>query len=376
MSFLSILVSVISFYLIQNNLRRTNSPHVIAVVVGFLILLLAFALCVYKFPATFSTTFANQQAVRYRVNWSKPPRQARLFDRKIRVAIADRYNYTGFDRISDAEDPTRDGLRVLNRSTNTSTPIVLALGDSHMNMVIPRFQRLWEFATNYSHPFPTVYLRGRNDEPPLACSPNHTLDVALIKQLKPKIVFYNADWNQFLRGRGSGPKGATPICCAANDSGACANQSRDDVVDLLTRFEAELKELRALGIQVFVNTINPFNSAYSPSAMLRRGVHEPLPAPVSRLAFRKKYKDTIGLLEKAMANANATLIDLSDNMCYNDLCQVVSMREGEPVMWDTHHIRPFFARNYLTSIDAVVAAALDCPEPFLCRGGCGPCVLE
>ncbi|RHY47045.1 hypothetical protein DYB34_011075, partial [Aphanomyces astaci] len=80
-----------------------------------------------------------------------------------------------------------------------------------------------------------------------------------------------------------------------------------------------------------------------------------------RSVFRQTFASVISILERAVANAQATLVDFSDNQCYQDLCQVVSMAEGEPVYKDKDHMRPYYARNYLSTIDVVVEAAMLLP---------------
>ncbi|ETV65409.1 hypothetical protein H257_17870 [Aphanomyces astaci] len=66
----------------------------------------------------------------------------------------------------------------------------------------------------------------------------------------------------------------------------------------------------------------------------------------------------VDLIEDATKAANATIIDFADNQCFQDVCEVVSMKEGEPVLKDSNHIRSYFARNYLTVLDQVVTAAM------------------
>ncbi|RHZ26500.1 hypothetical protein DYB37_011015 [Aphanomyces astaci] len=80
--------------------------------------------------------------------------------------------------------------------------------------------------------------------------------------------------------------------------------------------------------------------------------------PVSLAAFRQQHKVMVDLIEDATKAANATIIDFADNQCFQDVCEVVSMKEGEPVLKDSNHIRSYFARNYLTVLDQVVTAAM------------------
>ncbi|KAF0700504.1 Aste57867_8965 [Aphanomyces stellatus] len=364
MAMASLLLSVATLHCLENHLRRRKSPFVVPTLSGCMVVLLVVGVLVFKFPDTFSTPSRLVQAattiksdVDDEHNWSQPPRRSEPTVAKIRAASSERgdtfgFNFTGWTQIS--EDPIEHSLKVLNQ--NGTGPAVFAMGDSHISMTAPRFVRLFEIAQQQNKSFPVVYLRGRSAQLPMTCTDAHDTDMAFIKKTKPKVVFYNGNWIQFLRGEGTGPKAENPKCCHF-DYTPCPEQSKEDVIELVNRFQAEMTDLVASGIKVFAATVNPEGDEFDGFKMLN-GDSVGAVAPVSRSAFRKKYEFTISLIEKAIKAANATLIDFSDNQCMNDVCEVVSTREGEPVFVDRNHIRPYFARNYLTSIDPIIQAAL------------------
>ncbi|KAF0709906.1 hypothetical protein AaE_012735, partial [Aphanomyces astaci] len=81
------------------------------------------------------------------------------------------------------------------------------------------------------------------------------------------------------------------------------------------KFQQDMTKLTGLGIKVFVATINVEGEQFNPYHMLS-GNDVGDVSPVSKAAFRLKHKWLLGLIEKATAAANATLIDYSDNYCF------------------------------------------------------------
>jgi hypothetical protein len=73
--------------------------------------------------------------------------------------------------------------------------------------------------------------------------------------------------------------------------------------------------------------------------------------PVRLSTFRNKHDKLLSKIESAVKDACATLMDYSDNQCWEDVCEPIAMREGEPIMIDTDHFLPFMALNYLSVID-------------------------
>lgn len=54
-----------------------------------------------------------------------------------------------------------------------------------------------------------------------------------------------------------------------------------------------------------------------------------------------------------MRNANVDLIDLADNLCFEDLCEVTSPL-GYGIYSDPHHYFKFYVRHWLSVVDHVV----------------------
>jgi hypothetical protein len=228
-------------------------------------------------------------------------------------------------------------------------------------MLIPRFTKLFEDAKKEQKPFPMVIYRTRNGYPPLSCkSDAHPGNIAVLKSMKPKSVLYSSNWPQFIRpGNNSGNNGPNPRCCTAAYRDDCSEyQTWEDADLLLAKFHDEVKGLVSDGIKVFVATINPEGAEFDPSRMID-GNTVKLATPVRLSTFRKKHEKLLSKFEKAVTSANATLIDFSDNQCWEDICEPVTMREGEPIMFDDDHIRPWIARNYLSVLDQVVKAAIE-----------------
>ncbi|KAH9080699.1 hypothetical protein Ae201684P_012840 [Aphanomyces euteiches] len=79
--------------------------------------------------------------------------------------------------------------------------------------------------------------------------------------------------------------------------------------------------------------------------------------PVFKSKFREEHQELFGLIEAAVAGANATLIDFSDNYCWEDVCQVLDHR-GRPIMKDTNHVTSTYAYEYLSVADQIIDAAM------------------
>ncbi|RHZ28909.1 hypothetical protein DYB37_011586 [Aphanomyces astaci] len=109
-------------------------------------------------------------------------------------------------------------------------------------------------------------------------------------------------------------------------------------------FQAELAALVQSGKKVLVATVNPEGPEFSGRNMANGNAVGTV-TPIKRSVFRQTFASVISILERAVANAQATLVDFSDNQCYQDLCQVVSMAEGVPVYKDKYHMRPYYLVN-------------------------------
>ncbi|KAF0717379.1 Aste57867_2326 [Aphanomyces stellatus] len=365
---LSIGCSLATLHLVENQLRRRKAPSLVLVLFLLMAGLTSLGVYVYRQPEAFSPMSQAIAAAKHRLpdldvsdkkdvvlNWSKPPREAEITPAKI-LAADDYFDFSGFEQLETGQTDLMP--KALNLDSASGRTVVV-LGDSHANMLAPRFKRLFEVAKANGAPFPIVYFRARSNTPSLSCTgQDHASDIAFVEKIKPDVVFINSNWIQFLRGDGDGLVAkADPPCCRSGYADPCLFQSMADVRELVRRLQGNMAAFAAVGTKVFCATVNPEGDAFNFRNMLNGGQVAAI-EPVRRSTFRNKHDRIISLVEQAIASANATLIDLSDNQCHDDLCQVVSMREGEPVMWDANHFRPYYARNYLTSLDSIVQAAL------------------
>ncbi len=83
------------------------------------------------------------------------------------------------------------------------------------------------------------------------------------------------------------------------------------------------------------------------------GVVEQNLQPFKYSDFRKKFKYVIDAYETALSNANIKMIDLADNLCWDDLCHVLSPK-GYTAFIDRDHMGKFYSRHWLTSVDHLV----------------------
>ncbi|RHY21203.1 hypothetical protein DYB32_009872, partial [Aphanomyces invadans] len=263
----------------------------------------------------------------------------------------------GFESVPEGSPYGHDDhAKVLNPGQAT---VIVGLGDSHLDQIKPRFYKLFQDARAAGNPFPTMVFKTHDGTPALSCIPAfHPFNMNMIKTIMPKVVFHSMNWPQFLRpgGADTDPLHENPRCCVPGYVDKCEYQSPNDVVEILRVFQEQMTQLRGLGIHVFVATTNPEGPSFDPNNM-KQGSRVGDVRPISRSAFRLAHKDLLDKVESAIAASGATLIDYSDNQCWHDVCEVVNPK-GEPIMKDSNHFRPGFAREYLSVVDQVVAAAL------------------
>lgn len=54
-----------------------------------------------------------------------------------------------------------------------------------------------------------------------------------------------------------------------------------------------------------------------------------------------------------MKKINVNVIDLADNLCYEDNCEVLSPL-GYSIYTDDHHYAKFYSRHWLSAVDHLV----------------------
>ncbi|RQM21494.1 hypothetical protein B5M09_010116 [Aphanomyces astaci] len=290
-------------------------------------------------------------------NSSRGPRVQQPTYVKLAQAAGDWNPDVGFEWVPEGSPFGRDDhAKILNPDQFT---LIVGLGDSHLDQVKPRFNKLFEDAKVEGKPFPTMVFKTHDGTPALSCASSwHPFNMNMIKAMMPKVVLHSMNWPQFLRpgGADSDPLHADALrCCIPGYVDSCDYQSPKDVVELLRIFQAQMTELTALGIKVFAATTNPEGPSFDPNHM-KHGSGVGDVRPVIRSAFRQAHRDLLDKVEAAIVASGATLIDYSDNQCWHDVCEVVD-QQGDPIMKDSNHFRPGFARNYLSVLDQVIAAA-------------------
>ncbi len=96
------------------------------------------------------------------------------------------------------------------------------------------------------------------------------------------------------------------------------------------------------------------NIQYSPFHMVdNSGVIQENLKPFKYSDFRANFKPIIEKFETALSNANVRMIDLADNLCWEDLCHVVSSK-GYAAMIDPDHYGRFYARHWPTVLDEMI----------------------
>ncbi|KAF0694597.1 Aste57867_14540 [Aphanomyces stellatus] len=174
MALFAVALSVATYFVVENNLRRRKSPIVTLVLFGCMLAIVGVGAGAYAFPDVFSIPMRRIAAFSHRQeaflnanmellsadekdNWSKPPRLAEPTVEGIYAALdwswSNWFNYTGFTHLSEKED--KSVWHVLNQ--RGTGPVVAALGDSHLTMLAPRFKHLHDVATAANQLFPTMY---------------------------------------------------------------------------------------------------------------------------------------------------------------------------------------------------------------------------
>ncbi|KAF0691532.1 Aste57867_17273 [Aphanomyces stellatus] len=294
----------------------------------------------------------NDDATDEAPNTSRYPRIEEPTVSKINQAVGDWAPDYRVENIPAGSD-TWGATQVMNPGhVNT----IFAWGDSHTNMVKPRF---FKGLMNHQDPakFPTIYFRSFDGSAMLPCDENYNDMLSAIKKLQPKVLLHSLNWQRYLRPEAQdSDEFTTPPKCCSKEYSVCKHQRPKDVVAILNQFQKDMAELTSLGIRVFIATMNPEDNQFDPKHMLS-GDEVGDVRPVLKSAYREAHKELVGLVEAAIHGANATLLDYSDNYCWEDVCQVVDMY-GNPIMKDNNHLRANFAFKYLSVIDHVVAAAM------------------
>jgi hypothetical protein len=93
---------------------------------------------------------------------------------------------------------------------------------------------------------------------------------------------------------------------------------------------------------------------YNPAAMSDiNGIIEQNINPVKLSDFKNKFKVLIDKFEPVLRKMNINVIDLSDNLCWEDICEVTSPA-GYAIFVDDNHFGKFYSRHWISAVDYLV----------------------
>ncbi|EQC28295.1 hypothetical protein SDRG_13975 [Saprolegnia diclina VS20] len=380
MLLLSLVLSIATYEDLEGRLRRHRAKWVTPLLVVGMFAVAVVAGCAYKNPASFSATeieIANAPLPPIidttALNATTVPR-AMTTVLQTKQAMADgNWNVRTTSCAPDAKyitaatspvpfpfkDPVNPGYpercEVINPGHEADGTLVV-LGDSHADMSVPRFMRLFDDAVASKTPFPTIVLKDRWGRAMLPCRPEFAQNMHMLAALKPQAVLLVVHWIQFINpGAPLDRPYAHPPKCCLYEFVACNEQNADDVHHLFASLEAELHKLSRLGIKVFVVDQSPEYPQMVPDTWVS-GSTVKVPARISRSAFRKEKAWFLDPLHAAVKAANATLLDYADNYSDGDTL-LLADSTGYPTMCGGNHLNARTSRTRLTILDQVVAAA-------------------
>ncbi|KAF0714626.1 hypothetical protein As57867_003770, partial [Aphanomyces stellatus] len=246
---------------------------------------------------------------------------------------------------------------------NPGQPNVIMLwGDSHANMLKPRFLHLYRqhlHRRGAPSRFPTIVAKTTLGKPMFPCyQPVYDDYVAMVHATKPKVLLHAMRWIAYVDPAvANNTLLDTPECCITPAYEAkCMKHRPKDVTAWLKTYATDLAAFATHGTAVFAATMNPEGNAFRPQHMLS-GTDVVDLNPMDRTVFRHANQFLVESIERAICDANATLLDFSAHYCWNDACEVIT-RMGEPVFWDSDHFRGSYARDYVNLVDQLVDAAM------------------
>ncbi|KAI9135978.1 acyltransferase family-domain-containing protein [Paraphysoderma sedebokerense] len=375
MAIFALLLSIITYYLVENRVRHNKSKLVVPALSGLMVLLIIMGGIILSHAAYFSVqepyiqqldqpTVLPDNDIRNTtelepLNSSRgPPVQTATLE-QVRAAVGEwKYPPKMFVSIPRSSPYSSDfGGFIFNPGQNGT---IVVLGDSHANMVSHRFVKLFEDSKINNSSFPTIVYKTRDGTPPLPCHSGFASNIALIKKSPPKALLVVTDWPQHIHPGGLASNQShseTLRCCRAGYADSCSYQSNEDADEIIRQFSITIKELVSMNIKVFVANMNPQGNAFRPRSMYdASGLIQSNLKPMKLSWYRQRHASLIQKVETAIIDANATIIDFAVNMCWKDICEVLDPY-GNPIMKDADHFRPFYARNYVDVVDKVIHAA-------------------
>ncbi|EQC35254.1 hypothetical protein SDRG_07482 [Saprolegnia diclina VS20] len=367
MLLLSLLLSVMTYEDLEGRLRRRKSKYVTPLLLVCMLAVAILAGCAYKNPSAFSEIERDLAKSSGADDVSRVNMAMADLDWSVgtsacapdSVYISAATNPVPFPFTDPVRTDQLERCEVINPGHEADGTLVV-LGDSHADMTVPRFMKLYDDAVAAKTPFPTIVLKDRWGRAMLPCRPEFAANLEMLKHVKPQAVLVVVHWVQFLNPGGplDRPYADPPQCCLEEFT-ACAEQTMKDVQHIFDAFGAELAKVSALGIKVFVVDQSPEFPRMVPNTWLSGSSVKP-PAPVSRAAFQKEMAWLLDPLHAAVAVANATLLDYAENYSTGDLLTLVDA-DGHPTMTAGNHLSTYTSRKYLSIVDQVVAAARSSP---------------
>ena len=109
-----------------------------------------------------------------------------------------------------------------------------------------------------------------------------------------------------------------------------------------------------LGIEISALSIDMHHRNYHPNFMSDAdGIIEENIKPVKLSDFKNRYKVLIDKYETEAKRMNVNLIDTSDNLCWEDVCEVISP-SGYAIFSDDNHYGKFYTRHWISAVDHLV----------------------
>ena len=372
----SFIASCFTSFVIENKIRYQNHKLIPIVLFAGNIIIGAISLGMLQpaislgmlQPASYgnalfsNTTFCLHHNTTYnttsRLNSSKGPLIYQPTVEKVKAAVPDfGWAFPDFNWERDYPQFIQGGTvpnahMILNDGKDKK---VVIWGDSHAEMIKSRFIAL--LAARGTDSFPTLVAFCRSGAPTIRCPNCPSKNAAYFQQdldeilrIKPAAIlivnFYAKYFTDFYRdGRQSNN-------CFLFKSEAEIVEKSNTLLDLMVQ---DIKAIQSVGTKVFITTQNVYGNQYNPKNMYNyHGLDQTQLAPFKLSEFRSKNKNLFDILESHFAALGVTVIDLSDDLCYNDICEVID-RYGRPIMVDEYgHFRSCYSAVYSSVLDQVV----------------------
>lgn len=369
MVLVAVCLSILTYLFVEKNVRKMKGNKIVFVLSLFMILILVFSIVGFYNTDKFSlVNYFSSNNFEYQGHYNKPPfvqrksisyptgiEQTSLQKLKYSPGLEDYWQNTKGVPRSSPYYTGPDG-RIFNDGRDKK---VFFIGDSHAEMAIFRAHHLMSITKPEN--FPTVILSIKFGSPfVFPCYHEHTTpedfanNYKIIKQMKPYSVFIASFYDAYIN---SGPEEEDQLhdkifCCHVLF--LCSCQSRKDIEFLFNEFSRNIKEITDMGIKVFVATLKPEGKEFNPKYMYDSNgkIIEENIKPVRLSEFLKKKSFLYNRLNQAILEGGATIVDYSENLCYDDLCQVLDPY-GKPVYKEESHFQNYVVRDYLDVLDQV-----------------------